>query len=180
MHACIHTYVHTYIHIPATSTCAKLLPLKIKKNVPGSIFEQEKCTWKIIPKSYPSSFIPSCDSNATTVGYCWCLLLAPNQRLKSMNDMPVWDEQVARMIWNRAKAAWDILRQEHPWSQKHGPSVKKIRTGTLNLIMCVACAHGLSPVSYLEHLQFWNWKWVSFPNYRNHAFYPATFRPLQA
>ena len=105
MHMKIHLYVYTY-YIPATSACAKCLPLseeyKISaqkiKNTPGSFFEPEKCTWKIIPGSYPSSFFQSCDSNATTVGYCWCLLLASNQRLKSMHDMPVWDEQVARMV----------------------------------------------------------------------------------
>ena len=95
---------YIYIYIPATSTCAIFLPLskeyKISakiKNAPGSFLEQEKCPWKIIPESYLSSFIPSCDSNATTVGYCLCLLVAPNQRLKSLHDMPVWNEQVARM-----------------------------------------------------------------------------------
>ena len=64
----------------------------------SSFLKHEKCPWKVIPESYPSSFIPICGSNATTVGYCWSLLLAPNQRLKSMHDMPVWDEQVARMV----------------------------------------------------------------------------------
>ena len=98
----------TYLYIPATSICAKFWPLskeykisarRKNKNAPGSFLEQEKCPWKIIPEpgSYPSSSIPSCDSNAKTVGYRWCLLLAPNQRLKSLHDMPVWDEQVDRM-----------------------------------------------------------------------------------
>ena len=110
-----HTYVCIYIHLQhppvlnfgllAKST--KFQPLKIK-NAPGSFLEQERCPWKIIPESYPSSSISSCDSNAATVGDCWCLLLAPNQRLKSLHDMPVWDKpdkQVARMVWKRAKAA---------------------------------------------------------------------------
>ena len=102
----VYFYTYVYIYIPETSTCAifcilakstKNQPLKIK-NVPGSLLEQEQCPCKIIPESYPSSFIPSCDSSATTVGYSWRLLLAPNQRLKSLHDMPVWDEQVARMV----------------------------------------------------------------------------------
>ena len=112
---CICKSIYMYIHIiylqhpPVLNLCllaksTKCQPLKIK-NTPGSFLEPEKCTWKIIPGSYPSSFIPSCDSNATTVGYCWCLLLASNQRLKSMHDMPVWDEQVARMVWKRANKA---------------------------------------------------------------------------
>ena len=82
------------IYIPATSTCAifltrskeyKFQPLKIK--TPLAVFLSKK-----------SSCIPSCDSNASTVGDCLCLLPAPNQRLKSVHDMPVWDEQVARMV----------------------------------------------------------------------------------
>ena len=112
---CICKSIYMYIHIiylqhpPVLNVCllaksTKFQPLKIK-NTPGSFLEPEKCTWKIIPGSYPSSFIPSCDSNATTVGNCWCLLLASNQRLKSMHDMPVWDEQVARMVWKRANKA---------------------------------------------------------------------------
>ena len=118
-------YKYMYINIPATSTCAifcllakstKFQPLKIK-NAPGRFLEQEKCPWKIIPESYLSScYIPSCDSNATTVGDCLCLLLAPNQRLKSVHDMPVWDEQVARMVWKRAK----LLKTRKPMKPKAG------------------------------------------------------------
>ena len=65
----IYIYICTHTHIPATSTCAifclfakstNFQPLKIKKS-PGSFLEQEKCPWIIIPKSYLSSFIPSCE-----------------------------------------------------------------------------------------------------------------------
>ena len=104
----IYTYIHTYLRHPPVlkfgllAKSIKIQPLKIK-NSPGSLLEQEKCPWKIIPESCPSSLIPSCDSNATTVGYCWCPLLAPNQQLKSLHDMPVWDEQVARLVWKRTK-----------------------------------------------------------------------------
>ena len=72
-------YIYTHLqHPPVLSfdllaKSTKFQPLKIK-NAPGSFLEQEKCPWKIIPGSYPSSFIPSCVSNATTVdtvGACY-------------------------------------------------------------------------------------------------------------
>ena len=103
---CIHTYIYVYIYIPATSTCAIFLPpsKEYKISAPENLkpplavcMSKKKCPWKIIPESYLSSYIPSCDSNVTSVGDCLCLLPAPNQRLKSVHDMPVWDEQVARM-----------------------------------------------------------------------------------
>ena len=121
-----------------------------KKNAPGSVLEQEKCPWKIIPGSYPSSFIPSCDSNATTVGYCWCLLLAPNQRL--------WAEQVARMGWKRAK----LLKTRIPMKPKtgeDGPSVKKSEPDC-SIWLCALCAPMVCHPYHLKTSNFWNWKWV--------------------
>jgi hypothetical protein len=41
---------------------------------------------------------------------------SPNQRLKSLHDMPVWDEQVARMVRKRAK----LLKTRKPMKPKTG------------------------------------------------------------
>ena len=78
---------------------------------------------------------------------CWCLLLAPNQPLKSMYDMLVWDAQVARMLWKRAK----LLKtrktregqvKEEPWSQ-----CQRIQNRIAQFDYVLVCACGLWPVS---------------------------------
>ena len=69
------------IHIPAKSTCSKFGPLsqgykfqtlkiRFKKKVLAFFLSNEKCLWKLIPESYASSFVPTWNSKATTVGAC--------------------------------------------------------------------------------------------------------------
>ena len=86
-------------------------------------------------------FFPGCHSNATTVGYCWCLLLAPNQELKSLHGMPVWDEQVARMVWQRAMLLKirKVIKPKSRWSGSHGLSAPKDhnRIAQFDYVRCV-------------------------------------------
>ena len=56
-----------------------------------------------------------------------------------MYDMLVWDAQVARMLWKRAKLLKTRKTRGDRWRRSHGPSVKEFRTRSLNLIMCL-CA----------------------------------------
>ena len=152
--------IHLCYFFGLLAKSTKYQPLKIKK-APLAVFLSKKSVLRRSSLSHISSDIPSCDSNATTVGDCLCLLLAPNQRLKSVHDMLVWDKQVARMVWKRAK----LLKTRKPMKPKAGEVggmvlVSKNSEPDLNLIMCVACAHVLPLVWYLKNLEWRNWKWV--------------------
>ena len=80
----------------------KFQPLKTKK------------PWKIIPQ-YPQSYRSKLWFRCCK---CWCLLRAPNQRLKSIHEIPVWDEKIAKIGWKRAmrKPMQGRVKGE-PWSQ---------------------------------------------------------------
>jgi hypothetical protein len=144
------------------------------KNAPGSFLEQEKCPWKIIPESYPISSIPSCDSNATTVGYCWCLLLAPNQWRKSLYDLPVWDEQIARMVWKTAK----LLKTRKPMNQrqvKREPwSQCQKNQNRIAQFDYVRCVHPWFVTRIIpEKLRVSKLKMCGFPNYGKLRLFPG-------
>ena len=141
------------------------------KNAPGSFLEQEKCPWKIIPESYPSSSIPSCDSNATTVGYCWCLLLAPNQRLKSlhdrMNKLLEWYERGQSCLrpenpWSQRQVKWE------PWSQCQK---NQNRIAQFGYVRCVR-PWFVTPI-IPEKPRISKLKMGGFPITANYAFFPA-------
>ena len=176
---CLYIYtcnIHLCYFCCLLAKSTKFQPLKIK-NAPGSFLEQEKCPWKIIPESDLSSFIPSCDSNATTVGYCLCLLLAPNQPLKSLHDMPVWDEQVARMVWKRAK----LLKTRKPKKPKTGEAGGMVPVSTknqnrisqFNYVCCVRPCFVTSMIP--EKPRMAKLKIMVFTITANYAFFPANY-----
>ena len=175
----MYLYIHTCNIHPCYFFCllansTKFQSLKIK-NAPGSFLEQEKCPWKIIPESYLSSFIPSCDSNATTVGYCLYLLVAPKQRLKSLHDMPLWDEQVARMVWKSAKLLKTRKPAKNRWSGRHGPSVNK-NQNRISQFNCVRCVRPCFVTRMIpEKPRMAKLKMRGFTILANYAFFPANY-----
>ena len=84
-------------------------------------------------------------------------LLALNWRLKSMYDMPVWDEQVTRIGWKRAKLrkTRTPMKPETGEGEAMDPVSKNSEQESFNLIVFVVCAHGLWPVSYLKDLEYY-------------------------
>ena len=69
-----------------------------------------------------------------------------------------------------------------PKTGEVGAMVPVSKKSVCALCVCVVCAHGLSPVSYLKNLEFRKLEMGGFPitaNYAifraNYAFYPANY-----